>query len=192
MGKKSFPGVDNGDRKVAPKTTAPPQMEIRTIRVLLVEDNLEDVTFLRRTLQRVSGTHFQLETVTRLSDASAKLKEGDIDVVLVDLTLPDSAGLETFHIIKSQARDTPVIVLSGLDDETVAVNAVHAGAEDYLVKGRVDSQLITRAIIYAMERMESRRALLKAEENFQPRRRENIWTSTRRSPASMGMNRGRN
>ena len=145
---------------------ARPLMEIRTIRVLLLEDNLEDVTFLRRTLQRVSGTHFQLEPVRSLAEGIARLKAGGIDVVLVDLTLPDSSGLETFNAIKAQARETPVIVLSGLDDETIAVNAVHAGAEDYLVKGRVDSQLITRAIIYAMERMESRRAMLKAEEKY--------------------------
>lgn len=141
-------------------------MEIRTIRVLLIEDNLDDVTFLRRTLQRVSGTHFQLEPVRSLAEGFAQLKAGGIDVVLLDLSLPDSSGLETFSALKAQARETPVIVLSGLDDETVAVNAVHAGAEDYLVKGRVDSQLITRAIIYALERMESRRALLKAEEKY--------------------------
>ena len=60
----------------------------------------------------------------------------------------------------------PIIILSGLDDETLAVNAVHAGAEDYLVKGRVDSQLITRAIFYAMERTEARKAVIKAEEKF--------------------------
>ena len=136
------------------------------IHVLLIEDNLDDVTFLRRTLQRVSGTHFQLEPVRTLHEGLARLKAGGIDVVLVDLTLPDSSGLETFTAIKQEARETPVIVLSGLDDETVAVNAVHAGAEDYLVKGRVDSQLITRAIIYAMERMEARRALVRTEEKY--------------------------
>ncbi|HWD17879.1 MAG TPA: PAS domain S-box protein [Verrucomicrobiae bacterium] len=141
-------------------------MEIRTIRVLLIEDNLDDVTFLRRTLQRVSGTHFQLEPARTLAEGLARLQDGAIDVILVDLSLPDSSGLETFNAIKAQARETPVIVLSGLDDETVAVNAVHAGAEDYLVKGRVDSQLITRAIIYAMERTESRRALFRAEEKY--------------------------
>ncbi len=59
-----------------------------------------------------------------------------------------------------------MIVLSGIDDETIAVNAVHAGAEDYLVKGRVDSQLITRAIIYAIERTEAKKAILKAEEKY--------------------------
>ncbi len=141
-------------------------MEIRTIRVLLIEDNLDDVTFLRRTLQRVSGTHFQLESARSLAEGAARLKAGGIDVILVDLSLPDSSGLETFTAIKAEAHETPVIVLSGMDDETIAVNAVHAGAEDYLVKGRVDSQLITRAIIYAMERMESRRALLRAEGKY--------------------------
>ncbi|HUD84667.1 MAG TPA: PAS domain S-box protein, partial [Candidatus Saccharimonadales bacterium] len=86
--------------------------------------------------------------------------------VLLDLSLPDSSGLETFHAIKEHARDIPIIVLSGTDDETLALNAVHAGAEDYLVKGHVNSQLITRAIIYAIERTESKGAVLKAEQRY--------------------------
>jgi sigma-B regulation protein RsbU (phosphoserine phosphatase) len=87
-------------------------------------------------------------------------------VVILDLTLPDSSGMETFNAVKAHARDIPILILSGLDDETQAVNAVHAGAEDYLVKGRVDSELIMRAIIYAIERTESRKAVVKAEEKF--------------------------
>src|SRR5208282_5505897 len=72
----------------------------------------------------------------------------------------------TFHAIKAKANGRPIIVLSGVDDETLAVNAVHAGAEDYLVKGRVDSQLITRAIIYAIERTEFKSEMLKAQEKY--------------------------
>jgi PAS domain S-box-containing protein len=141
-------------------------MEIKTIKILLVEDNPDDVFFLRMVLHKVTGTHFELHPVKTLAAGLTRLAEGNIDVVLLDLTLPDSTGMETFRSIKTHARDVPIIVLSGTDDETLAVNAVHAGAEDYLVKGRVDSQLITRAIIYAIERTESKRAVLQAEERY--------------------------
>ncbi|HEX4122517.1 MAG TPA: PAS domain S-box protein [Verrucomicrobiae bacterium] len=141
-------------------------MEIKTIKILLVEDNPDDVFFLRMVLHKVTGTHFELHPVKTLANGLSRLAEGNIDVVLLDLTLPDSTGMETFSSIKAHARDVPIIVLSGTDDETLAVNAVHAGAEDYLVKGRVDSQLITRAIIYAIERTESKRAVLQAEERY--------------------------
>lgn len=141
-------------------------MDIKTIKVLLVEDNTDDVFFLHSALNKRKGTHFQVETTSTVSAGIARLDAGNIDVVLLDLSLPDSTGLDTFLGVKNHARDIPIIILSGRDDETLAVNAVHAGAEDYLVKGRVDSQLITRAIIYALERTESKKAVIKAEEKF--------------------------
>ena len=144
----------------------PPDMEIKTIKILLVEDNPDDVFYLRMVLHKVTGTHFELESTNDLASSAKRLAKGDIDVILLDLTLPDSLGMNTFLGIKSHSNEAPIIVLSGVDDETLAVNAVHAGAEDYLVKGRVDSQLITRAIIYAIERTEFKKAALKAEEKF--------------------------
>jgi sigma-B regulation protein RsbU (phosphoserine phosphatase) len=141
-------------------------MEIKTINVLLVEDNLDDVHFLRMVLNKAAGVRFKLESATNLKESLACLAKGEIEVILLDLTLPESSGMDTFNVIKEQAHDVPIIVLSGMDDERLALNAVHAGAQDYLVKGRVDSQLIARAVIYAMERMESRKALLKAEERY--------------------------
>lgn len=141
-------------------------METKIIRILLIEDNPDDVFFLRMVLRKIDGTSFQLEPAETLAKGLKRLESGDIDIVLLDLTLPDSMGLDTFQMVKTQCGGTPVIVLSGIDDETIAVNAVHSGAEDYLVKGRVDSQLITRAIIYAIERTEARKAILKAEEKY--------------------------
>lgn len=141
-------------------------MEIKTIKVLVFEDNPDDLFFLRTVLNKATGTHFQLESARNLAAGLERLTAGDIDVVLLDLTLPDSTGIDTFNAVKNHARDVPIIILSGMDDETLAVNAVHAGAEDYLVKGRVDSQLLTRAIIYAMERMDAKKAVIKAEEKF--------------------------
>jgi sigma-B regulation protein RsbU (phosphoserine phosphatase) len=141
-------------------------METKTIQILLVEDSPEDVFLLHAALDRVSGTRFKVDIARNLATAMNKLSCYKTDLVLLDLTLPDSSGLESFSRLKSLCRDTPVIILSGMDDEALAVKAVHAGAEDYLVKGRVDSQLITRAILYAIERTEAKRAMIIAEEKF--------------------------
>lgn len=141
-------------------------MDTKTIKVLLIEDNPDDVFFLRMVLRKIDGTNFQLEPAEDLAKGLKRLAQGGVDIILLDLTLPDSTGLGTFEMVKSACGGVPVIVLSGIDDETIAVNAVHAGAEDYLVKGRVDSQLITRAIIYAIERTEAKKAILKAEEKY--------------------------
>jgi PAS domain S-box-containing protein len=141
-------------------------MEIKTIKILLIEDNPDDVFFLRMVLHKVTGTHFQLEAVGTSQAAQERLDREGIDVILLDLTLPDSAGMDTFHAIKAHAGARPIIVLSGVDDETVAVNAVHAGAEDYMVKGRVDSQLITRAILYAIERSEFKGEVIQAQARY--------------------------
>jgi PAS domain S-box-containing protein len=143
-----------------------PNMETKTIRILLVEDSPEDVFLLHASLDRVSGTRFNVEIAHNLAAGIEVVTAGKTDLVLLDLTLPDSLGLDTFLRLKSRCRDVPVIILSGMDDEALAVKAVHAGAEDYLVKGRVDSQLITRAILYAIERTEAKKAMIMAEEKF--------------------------
>jgi PAS domain S-box-containing protein len=141
-------------------------METKTINLLLVEDDPDDVHFLRMMLHKAGGVRFQLEPAKNLEEGLARLAKGGIDVILLDLNLPETSGMDTFRAIQAQAGDAPIIVLSGMDDEKLALEAVHAGAEDYLVKGRVDSQLITRAAIYAIERTEARRALRKAEERY--------------------------
>src|SRR5205085_6525134 len=87
-----------------------------------------------------------------LSVALQRLAQGGIGVVLADLSLPDSHGIETFERLHSQAPQVPIIVLSGLNDTRLAVQAVHDGAQDYLIKGQVDGQLLVRAIRYAIER----------------------------------------
>src|SRR5580704_14460030 len=140
-------------------------METKTkpVKLLLVEDNPDDVFFLRAMLKGVSGTTFEIYPFESLTSGMERLAQGGIDIILLDLSLPDSSGLDTFRKIKARARDIPIIILSGSDDEMLAVTAVHAGAEDYLVKGNVNSHLITRAVLYAIERTEAKRAVLKAE-----------------------------
>ena len=141
-------------------------MESKTIKLLLIEDDAVAAQCVRLALQEATDVRFQVELATNLREGVARLAQGGVEIVLLDLSLPESSGLDTFKAVRAQTRDVPIIVLSGLDDETLARDAVHAGAEDYLVKGREDIQSISRAIIYAIERTESRRALLKAEERY--------------------------
>lgn len=122
------------------------------IRVLLIEDNPGDARLIRLMLSEAEHDVFEIEHTDRLGRALDRVVQGGVDIVLSDLSLPDSHGLETFARLHRVAPRVPIIVLSGLSDTTVAVNAVHEGAQDFLVKGRVDGQLLGRAIRYAIER----------------------------------------
>jgi len=102
---------------------------------------------------------FELESVGRLAPALERLRTTGIHVVLLDLTLPDSAGLGTFTSVRANAPDVPIIVLTGLSDESLAVSTVRDGAQDYLIKGQVDGNLLGRTIRYAIERQHVRHEL---------------------------------
>ena len=116
------------------------RMDNAPIRILLVEDNAGDSRLLREILREIPTAKFQLTQAERLAEALARLAAESFDLVLTDLTLPDSQGLETFQKIHAQARHTPVVVLSGVDDESLAITAVREGAQDYLVKGHLDAR----------------------------------------------------
>jgi PAS domain S-box-containing protein len=131
-------------------------MALPTIQILLVEDNPGDVRFLDELLREVTTAQFELRQVERLSDALKSLSGDRFDVILLDLSLPDSQGLDTFTRLYHQAVPAiPIIVLTGLADETVAISAMQAGAQDYLVKGQVSGDLLGRAIRYAIERKQT-------------------------------------
>jgi sigma-B regulation protein RsbU (phosphoserine phosphatase) len=123
----------------------------RALHVLLVEDNAGDIRLIRE-LIREGSARFDVEVTGRLAEGCLRLRRGDINLVLLDLSLPDSHGIETFQKLHRAAPDVPVIVLSGLSNEAVAVQAVHEGAQDYLVKGEGDSKLLVRSMRYALER----------------------------------------
>jgi two-component system cell cycle sensor histidine kinase/response regulator CckA len=129
--------------------------ETEYMKVLLVEDNPGDARLLQEMLATRGATSFDLNWTDRLSKGLEQLAEKDIDVILLDLSLPDSQGLDTFAQVHTQAPQVPVIVLSGLDDEEVSIKAVREGAQDYLIKGQVDGNLLTRAIRYAIERKQA-------------------------------------
>lgn len=122
------------------------------LNVLLVEDNPGDARLFREMLAEVPNAPFRLETADRLSTALARLAAGDICAILLDLGLPDCQGFDTFVRMYEQAPSVPILVLTGLDDDALAVKAVREGAQDYLVKGRLEGQWLVRAIRYSIER----------------------------------------
>jgi phosphoserine phosphatase RsbU/P len=139
----------------APATrTEPPLVPdvFSPLTVLLIEDNAIDARLIQIMLSEAGSGLFELEHADRLASGLKRLSQGDVGMVLLDLSLPDSHGLSTFERVHHFAPRVPIIVMSGLDDQTVAVNAVHEGAQDYLVKGQVSGQLLVRAMRYAIER----------------------------------------
>jgi PAS domain S-box-containing protein len=138
-------------------------METKPIRLLLVEDNPGDARLLRELLKEITTAQFDVTVTVRLSEALSKLHGSSFDIVLTDLSLPDSQGLDAFRELHSAAPTVPIIVLSGVDDETLATGAVREGAQDYLVKSRIDPHLLVRSIRYAIERHVAERKLIASE-----------------------------
>ncbi len=141
-------------------------MADQPILVLLVEDNPGDVLLLQEFLLDVTSTKVNLKSVECIEEALNCLEKESFDVILLDLSLPDSQGLETFVKIHRQVPAIPIIVITGLDDETLATRAVQQGAQDYLVKGQVSGDLLVRSMRYAIERQRAEVALRQSEERF--------------------------
>ena len=127
-------------------------MDAKPIIVLLIEDNADDALLLRKSLAGAMKVPYALKHADGLSRGMECLAGGEIDVVLLDLGLPDGRGISTFSLLHKHSPDVPVIVLTGHDDEELAIEAVQKGAQDYLVKGKVDGGLLRRSIRYAIER----------------------------------------
>lgn len=127
-------------------------MKMPNVRILLLEDYVDYAQMLRSALQEVASGFFDLHCETRLSDALATLDQSDFDLILLDLDLPDSSGLHTLLNVIPASKDVPIIVLTGINDETLGEAAVKAGAEDYLVKTQTNGQRLWRVIRYAIER----------------------------------------
>jgi len=131
---------------------------IKQIRVLLIEDNATDALLVRDELEYTAAAVCVLTQCRRLAEAITRLAEQPFDVVLLDLTLPDSDGLATYTELQAAAPNMPIVVLSHLADEAIALQAVRAGAQDYLVKG-LSTGLLLRAIRYAIDRNEAKESL---------------------------------
>ena len=127
--------------------------------VLVVEDNRPDAVLIRRNLQVQTEPTFEVKIAGRLEQGLAQVDQEGLDVVLLDLDLPDSHGVETLERMLARAPHLPVLVLTGMDDEQLGVAALKAGAQDYLIKGQADSDVLVRAIRYAIQRHALRREL---------------------------------
>lgn len=133
---------------------------MKIIRVLVIEDSHTHLQLIRGMLSKTKGAAFAVEAYQQLATGLNRLHEGQIDVVLLDLTLPDSEGVESFERVAAQAPDLPIVVLTGVEDEQVALSALQSGAQDYLIKGQIDGNLLARSLRYAIER---KRAELEVE-----------------------------
>lgn len=122
------------------------------MKILLIEDNAGDARLLCDLLAEESRLCFSVVQEERIASGLTRLGEGGFDLILLDLGLPDSEGIDTLHIVRNAIPNLPIIVLTGLNDEMVALHAVREGAQDYLVKGQIDRQVLVRAISYACER----------------------------------------
>lgn len=122
------------------------------ITILLVEDNLGDVHLINELIHDAGVMDIKVDQAFRLSTGIQRLSKGGVDLVLLDLGLPDSMGLDTLKKILPEAKGTPVVVLTGLEDEETGIKAVQAGAQDYLVKYQLDPVFFMRSIRFAIER----------------------------------------
>ena len=155
-----------------------------SIRALIIEDNAGDVRLIRAQLAEQSMTTVTFARAERLGEGLGMLTNERFDVVLLDLNLPDSGGLDTVRTFLSKNNTVPVIVLTGLDDETTGLNAIQVGAQDYLVKGKTDGALLARTMRYAIERKKAEEELRKSEEKYRhlvETAYEGIWLMDERS-----------
>ncbi|MCP4353706.1 MAG: response regulator [Desulfobacterales bacterium] len=127
-------------------------MRNKCVRVLMIEDNPGDARLIKELLFETEGAFFDTEVFETLSDGLAALSSKVFDVVLLDLSLPDSSRLESLAKTLESAMSVAIIVLTGYDDEEFALKAMQEGAQDYLVKGRITAELLSRTIRYAVER----------------------------------------
>jgi signal transduction histidine kinase len=127
-------------------------MNGKALHVLLVEDNAGDVRLLREMFSNEKSDSFQLTHMVRMSDAETHLAKGNVDIVLLDMGLPDAHGIDTVRRARAVAPGVPMIVLTGLEDETLAAEAMKEGAQDYLIKGQIESRALPRALRHAIER----------------------------------------
>jgi PAS domain S-box-containing protein len=134
-------------------------MTASTIRLLLIEDNPTDVLLLEDAIAQVATLSIEITHVGRLSAALEKLDEERFDVVLCDLGLPDSQGLDTFCDLHKAHPDVPTLVLTGFDDDATGLRAIQQGAQDYLIKGQMNGHVLARVIRYSIERTQSAAAL---------------------------------
>ena len=127
-------------------------MKGKALQILLVEDNAGDARLLREMFSKETPDSYELTHLLRMSEAETHLAKGGVDIVLLDMGLPDGHGLDTVRRAHTAAPGVPMIVLTGLDDEKLAAEALREGAQDYLIKGQIENRALPRALRHAIER----------------------------------------
>ncbi|MDA0589300.1 MAG: ATP-binding protein [Planctomycetota bacterium] len=140
-----------------------------SVRILLIEDSPSDQEMIKRALDRHRRAEFQVTSHETLREGMKSLVEGEFDIVLLDLSLPDSHGLESLESVMEIAPEVPVVVLSGLQDEQTAVEAVKRGAQNFLTKGKFEADLLARSILYAIQRKRLELNLQRAHDELEER-----------------------
>ncbi len=136
------------------------------LKILLVEDSLSDATLLQESLSQAGG-HFHFTHVASWAEAADQLRDKCFDLLLLDMSLPDSSGRATFVRARAAAPHLPIVVLTGLEDEALGLEAVRHGIQDYLVKGQLEGHLIARSIRYALERKQTEEALARSRDELE-------------------------
>ncbi len=156
--------------------------QTKVIEVLLIEDDDAFVSLLSRMLSRHGGGLFQLKRMDSLRSGLEWLSKHNTDVVLLDLHLPDSSGLDTLNSLHKQNPEIPTLVLTNLDDEMIGIKALSLGAQDYLIKGGINGDLLVRSIRYAIGRQamliklkRNAEALESSEKRFRHITEQNIY-----------------
>ena len=144
----------------------------KPLQILLVEDSASDAVLLQENILSSGVTDISISVVQSLNEAKEHLKNNHTDAVLLDLTLPDSSGLDTVREARTACPDVPVVVITGVDNENTGIEAVRTGVQDYLVKGQTDGRTITRVIRYSIERKRAEEALRKAHDELELRVKE--------------------
>ena len=140
---------------------------MKLTRILIIEDNFKDVRLIQEMLKEIPSFNFEFKHVERLDEGLECIKNDNFDVLLLDLNLPDSFGIETFIKSYKSAPHLPIVILSGAADEEAALDAVHEGAQDYLMKGEVDGKLLARSVFYAIERKQIEEELVKHRDHLE-------------------------
>lgn len=142
-------------------------MDEEVIQVLMIEDDEEDYVLTREHLADATALRFECEWMDQLEKGISYLAENKVDLVLLDLNMPDSQGLETLLRLRSRYQDLPIVVLTAAPEQDTAMIAIKQGAQDYLVKGRVDRDGLVRAIRYALERTRTDAALRRYRDHLE-------------------------
>lgn len=149
------------------------KITLQSLKVLLIEDDSQYADMVANILSADSKVHFEVIREARLTDGLARLNREQFQVILLDMNLPDSVGVETLQKTLAAAADLPIVVLTGYADESLAVRALHDGAQDYLIKGQSEVTLLSRAIRYAIERKRVLIALKESDARFRQIIRKN-------------------